>query len=166
MPPAHKRMAWVVQKSRRRAQATLPAGRRKVGQWAWRARVKFQGVHGHPLPYANAPADRIVTSKRDTTTLLVFLADAEQMAQIPLTTGKFHDQWHNVKKMIYYYSTITETTNYAFRVANPRAANRPAGGWLPEGRIVMTPYLPPNYYPNSVPLIMEFTYRRIPRSGE
>jgi hypothetical protein len=28
---------------------------------------------------------------------------------------------------------------YALRVANPWGANRPAGGWPPEERIVMTP---------------------------
>jgi len=28
---------------------------------------------------------------------------------------------------------------YALRVANPRAADRSAGGWPPEGCIVMTP---------------------------
>jgi hypothetical protein len=32
-----------------------------------------------------------------------------------------------------------KNTNYALRAARPRAANRPAGGWLPAGRIVMTP---------------------------
>jgi hypothetical protein len=52
---------------------------------------------------------------------------------------------------------ITETTKYALRAANPRAADRPAGGWPSEGRILMTPQRPPNYYPFSVPLIMEFT---------
>jgi hypothetical protein len=30
-----------------------------------------------------------------------------------------------------------KNTNYALRTANPRAANRPAGGWPPAGRIVM-----------------------------
>jgi hypothetical protein len=44
-------------------------------------------------------------------------------------------------------------TKYALRVANPRAADRPAGGWPPEGRIVMTP----DYYPFSVCLIMAAT---------
>jgi hypothetical protein len=34
---------------------------------------------------------------------------------------------------------ITENTKYAFRVANPRAADRPAGSWLPEGCIITTP---------------------------
>jgi hypothetical protein len=29
-------------------------------------------------------------------------------------------------------------SKYALRVANPRAADRPAGGWPPEWRIVMT----------------------------
>jgi hypothetical protein len=43
------------------------------------------------------------------------------------------------------------------RVANPRAADRPAGGWPPAGHIIMTPKLPPDYHPFSVPLIMEFT---------
>ena len=32
-----------------------------------------------------------------------------------------------------------KTTKYALRVANPRAADRLAGGWPPERRIVMTP---------------------------
>jgi hypothetical protein len=52
---------------------------------------------------------------------------------------------------------VTETTKYAQRAANLRAADRPAEGWPPKGRIVMTPQLPPDYYPFSVPLIMEFT---------
>jgi uncharacterized C2H2 Zn-finger protein len=43
---------------------------------------------------------------------------------------------------------VTKNTNYALRVANPRAADR---------RIVMTPQLPPNYFPSSVPLIMELS---------
>jgi hypothetical protein len=43
------------------------------------------------------------------------------------------------------------------RAANPMEADWPAGGWPPKGRIVMTPLLPPNYYPFSVPLIMELT---------
>jgi hypothetical protein len=42
-------------------------------------------------------------------------------------------------------------------MADPWAAGRPPGGWLPEGRIVMTPKLSPNYYPFSISLIMEFT---------
>jgi hypothetical protein len=52
--------------------------------------------------------------------------------------GEFHDQGDNVKKE-YYYLIITETTKYALRAANRRAADRPAKGWLPEGHIVMTP---------------------------
>jgi hypothetical protein len=46
------------------------------------------------------------------------------------------------------------------RGANPRAADRAARGWSPEGRIPMTPYRPSNYYPFSVCLIMATTYRR------
>jgi hypothetical protein len=42
-------------------------------------------------------------------------------------------------------------------LARPLAADRPAGGWPPAGRIIMTPQSPPDYYPFSVPLIMEFT---------
>jgi hypothetical protein len=53
---------------------------------------------------------------------------------------------------------VTETTKYALMAANPRAADRPAEGWSPEGRIVMTPQLPPNRYPFSVPLMMEFAF--------
>jgi hypothetical protein len=34
---------------------------------------------------------------------------------------------------------ITKNTKDDLRMANPRVADRPAGGWLPEGRIVMTP---------------------------
>jgi hypothetical protein len=45
---------------------------------------------------------------------------------------------------------------YTLRAANPRA-NRPAGGWPPKGRIIMSPLLPPNYYPFSDSLIIEFT---------
>jgi hypothetical protein len=44
-------------------------------------------------------------------------------------------------------------------VASPRVADRPAGGWPTEVRIIMTPSLPPNYCPSSSPLIMEFTLR-------
>mgnify|MGYP006096400983 CR=1 FL=1 len=36
---------------------------------------------------------------------------------------------------------------YALRVADPWGANRPAGGWPPEERIIMTPWPFPNYYP-------------------
>jgi hypothetical protein len=32
-----------------------------------------------------------------------------------------------------------KNTNYALQVARPRAVDRPAGGWPPAGRIVMTP---------------------------
>jgi hypothetical protein len=39
----------------------------------------------------------------------------------------------------HYYIIVTENTKYALRVANPRAADRPACGWPPEGHIVMTP---------------------------
>jgi hypothetical protein len=30
-------------------------------------------------------------------------------------------------------------TKYARKAANPRAADRPAGGWPPKGRIIRTP---------------------------
>jgi hypothetical protein len=46
-------------------------------------------------------------------------------------------------------------------VANLLAADRPAGGCLPEGRIVMTPQRPANYYPLSFCLIMASTYRQL-----
>jgi len=52
---------------------------------------------------------------------------------------------------------VTKNTKYALIVANPWAADRPASGWPLKGRKVMTPYLPPNYYPFSVALFMEFT---------
>jgi hypothetical protein len=51
---------------------------------------------------------------------------------------------------------IDKNTKYALMVANPRAPDRPAGGRPPEGRIVMTP----NYYPSSVPLILELTHKK------
>jgi hypothetical protein len=50
-----------------------------------------------------------------------------------------------------------KNTKYALRAANPRAADRLVEGWPPKGLIVLTSLLPPNYYPFSVPLIMEFT---------
>jgi hypothetical protein len=40
--------------------------------------------------------------------------------------GEFQDQGDNVKK-------------YTLKAANHRAADRPAWGWPPEGRIIMTP---------------------------
>jgi hypothetical protein len=43
-------------------------------------------------------------------------------------------------------------------VASPGVADRPAGGWPPEGRIVMTPQLPLQYYPFSVCLFMGTTF--------
>jgi hypothetical protein len=52
---------------------------------------------------------------------------------------------------------VTKNIEYALRAANPRVADRPAGGWLPEGRFIMTSRRPANYYPFSVSLIMEFT---------
>jgi hypothetical protein len=58
---------------------------------------------------------------------------------------------------------VTETTNYTLWVARPRVAVRPAGGWVPTGRIVMSPWLPPDYYPFSVSLIMKLTQHRLSR---
>jgi hypothetical protein len=37
---------------------------------------------------------------------------------------------------------VTKTTKFTLRVINLWAANRSAGGWPPEGRIVMTPQRP------------------------
>jgi hypothetical protein len=42
-------------------------------------------------------------------------------------------------------------------VANPQAADWLAGGWLPVGRIIMTPQRPSNYHPFSICLIMAST---------
>jgi hypothetical protein len=42
-------------------------------------------------------------------------------------------------------------------VANPQAADKPAWGWPPEWRIVMTPKRPSNHYPFCVCLIMAST---------
>jgi hypothetical protein len=58
------------------------------------------------------------------------------LALFPLSygMGEFHDQGHNVKKENYQL----KTSKYALRAANPRAADRPAAGWPPEGHIVMT----------------------------
>jgi hypothetical protein len=39
-------------------------------------------------------------------------------------------------------------------MANPRAADRPAGGW----HIITTPQHPPNYYPSTVRLILELAF--------
>jgi hypothetical protein len=36
-----------------------------------------------------------------------------------------------------YQSIVTENTKYALKVANPQAADRPAGGWPPKARIIM-----------------------------
>jgi hypothetical protein len=41
-------------------------------------------------------------------------------------------------KKEYYLVIVTETTEYARRAANSRAANRPVGGLPPEGRIILT----------------------------
>jgi hypothetical protein len=53
---------------------------------------------------------------------------------------------------------VTRNTIYALRLANTRAADRPAGGWPPEGLIIMTPYRPPDDHPLSVCLIMRSTF--------
>jgi hypothetical protein len=66
------------------------------------------------------------------------------------TVGGCHDQADNVKQQ--YCKLILTKTKYTLR-----AADRLNGSWPPEGRIIMTPQLPPDYYPFSVPLIMEFT---------
>jgi hypothetical protein len=68
-----------------------------------------------------------------------------------------HGQADYVKKK-HYSMIVTENTKYALRVAHPRVADRPAGGGLPEGRIVKTPYRPTIYYPFSVCLVMAATY--------
>jgi hypothetical protein len=56
-----------------------------------------------------------------------------------LAKGKFHDQEENVRKMLILINSHFKNTKYALRAANPRAADRPAGGWPLEGHIVMTP---------------------------
>jgi hypothetical protein len=38
-----------------------------------------------------------------------------------------------------FYVQSPSVSKYARRAANPRAADRPAVGWPPEGRIIMTP---------------------------
>jgi acetylornithine deacetylase/succinyl-diaminopimelate desuccinylase-like protein len=53
---------------------------------------------------------------------------------------------------------------YALRVVDPRPADRPAGGWPPSGRIIMSPQRPPNYYPFSVFPNHGTTYRFIFRN--
>jgi hypothetical protein len=39
----------------------------------------------------------------------------------------------------FFFFLITKNTNYVLRAARPQAADRPAGGWPPAGRIIMTP---------------------------
>jgi hypothetical protein len=51
---------------------------------------------------------------------------------------------------------ITKNTKYALRAANPRVADRAAGGRPLAGRIIMTPY-----HPSSVRLITEVTSREM-----
>jgi hypothetical protein len=52
---------------------------------------------------------------------------------------EFRDQGDNVTKE-YHESIVTKkNTKHALWAADPWAADRPAGGWPPEGRIVMTP---------------------------
>jgi hypothetical protein len=40
---------------------------------------------------------------------------------------------------ITYLSIVTKITKYNLRAAKPLAADRPAEGWPPAGRIIMTP---------------------------
>jgi hypothetical protein len=54
---------------------------------------------------------------------------------------------------------VTQNTEFTPRTANPRAAVRPAGDWPPAGRIIMTPYRPPNNYPLRVRLTLDLTCR-------
>jgi hypothetical protein len=56
---------------------------------------------------------------------------------------------------------VTKNTKYALRAANPWVADRPTREWLPKGRIVMTPSLPPNYYLFNVTMIVEFTFSKL-----
>jgi hypothetical protein len=55
-----------------------------------------------------------------------------------IVSGEFPNQGDSVKKL-YYYLIVTKNAKYTLRVANPRAADRPAGSWLPEACIIMTP---------------------------
>jgi hypothetical protein len=52
-----------------------------------------------------------------------------------LLWGEFRDRGDNVGG--YYWLMVTGTTKYGRGVANPWAADGPAGGWLPEGHIVV-----------------------------
>jgi hypothetical protein len=49
------------------------------------------------------------------------------LAKLPPTIGQFRDQGDNFTK---YSLTVTKTTKYALRAANPQAANRPARAYL------------------------------------
>jgi hypothetical protein len=51
---------------------------------------------------------------------------------------EFHDQGDNVDNY-YCLSKVTETANYALRMANPQTADKLAGGWPLAWRIIMTP---------------------------
>jgi hypothetical protein len=62
--------------------------------------------------------------------------------------GEFHDQGDRQELFVSLFTVegwplighcVTKNTNYALRAARPWAADRPAGGWPPAGRIVMTP---------------------------
>jgi hypothetical protein len=41
--------------------------------------------------------------------------------------------------LLYYQLIVIQNTKYTQRVPSTRAADRPAGGWPPEGCIIMTP---------------------------
>jgi hypothetical protein len=63
-----------------------------------------------------------------------------------------------MRRTIPLQTRVGRASLYVLRAANPLAADRLAEGWPPAaGRIIMTPYRPPDYYPSSVCLIMEFT---------
>jgi hypothetical protein len=51
-------------------------------------------------------------------------------------------------------------TKHALGAANPRAADRPAGGRPPPGRIIMTPQRPSDHHPFGVRPIMGFALRK------
>jgi hypothetical protein len=72
------------------------------------------------------------------------------------STGEIHDHADSLENH-QYPSIVTENTKFALRVANPRQADRPVGGWPPAVRIVLTPQRPSNYYPFNVRLMMELT---------
>jgi hypothetical protein len=90
---------------------------------------------GYFLPLFQSAASWVGTLA--TTTAVELLFGGDSASRRLATFGKFHDQANDVEKWNYNL-ILTKSSKFTLRAADPRAANRPARGLLPAGRIIVT----------------------------